>query len=455
MKLPVIFDAFAEKSPLCVIAQGVLVRLLEPKTIDEWYSVTAKKQYSNQLLFSSVIEIMGLVVHGGYPSVQAAYLKKQESIPVSLVSVYNKLNGIEPHVSAGLVRFAYKKASKIIKDLLPIRSEIIPGLKAKIIDGNCIEASDHRIKELRPLSSATLPGKSLVVYDPVLNLPCDYFPCEDGHAQERSLFKEVIQTVRKNDLWIADRNFCTNELTCTIDNKRSYFVIREHGSYSFEILSPEKYKGVVETGKVYEQKILVKDSNGQYHEFRRIRLNLDKKTRDGAQNIYIISNLPENKASAKKIVEIYRGRWQIETAFLHLSEYFNSEINTLGYPPAALFTFAIALVAYMVVSIIKASLMAVHGRERIHKELSSYYVADELSATHRGMLIAIPFKKWLKFRRMKHSDFITLLKELAEKVDLKQYKKSPRKPKKPVVKNKWDPKKPHVSIAKILAARKK
>ncbi|RZB31085.1 MAG: hypothetical protein SRB1_01837 [Desulfobacteraceae bacterium Eth-SRB1] len=71
-------------------------------------------------------------------------------------------------------------------------------MRLKLLDGNCIEKSQHRIEELRFISSGPLPGKSLVVYDPVLRLPIDVFPCEDGHAQERSLLKTVLLTIEKS-----------------------------------------------------------------------------------------------------------------------------------------------------------------------------------------------------------------------------------------------------------------
>ncbi len=48
-----------------------------------------------------------------------------------------------------------------------------------------------------------------MVLDPQLGLAIDLFPCEDGHSQERSLFPEVIETIEPRDLFIADRNFCT------------------------------------------------------------------------------------------------------------------------------------------------------------------------------------------------------------------------------------------------------
>jgi len=89
----------------------------------------------------------------------------------------------------------------------------LPGKRIKQLDGNCIEKTEHRIQELRSIAAGPLPGKSLVVYDPILRLPIDVFPCEDGHAQERSLLRMVLQTVKKNDVWVADRNFCTIDFT--------------------------------------------------------------------------------------------------------------------------------------------------------------------------------------------------------------------------------------------------
>jgi hypothetical protein len=49
------------------------------------------------------------------------------------------------------------------------------------------------------------------VFDPQLDLAIDMFPCEDGHAQECSLLNKVLETVMHKDLWIADRNFCTQD----------------------------------------------------------------------------------------------------------------------------------------------------------------------------------------------------------------------------------------------------
>ena len=85
---------------------------------------------------------------------------------------------------------------------------LLPGYRVKFLDGNCLEASDHRLKVLRETNAGALPGKSLVVFDPELGIAIDVFPCEDGHTQERALLTAVTETIKPKDAWVADRNFC-------------------------------------------------------------------------------------------------------------------------------------------------------------------------------------------------------------------------------------------------------
>jgi hypothetical protein len=388
-------------------------------------------------------------------SVNAAYQAAEENIGVSITSVYNKLNGIEPEISAELVRFASEQVSPIIKELGGTNPPLLPGYRVKLLDGNCIEKSEYRLKELRELSAGPLPGKSLVVYDLELRVPIDVFPCEDSHAQKRSLLPDVLTTIKPDDVWIADRNFCTIDFTCKIASAKAFFIIREHKNYPWQPCAKEKCIGKVDTGAVYEQRIRVFDASGNKHIFRRIRLKLDKKTRDGDEQIAIITCLPKKAADASYVADLYRGRWTIETAFQHIAEHLNSEINTLGYPRATLFGFCVALVSYTVMSIIKSALASVHGTDVVENQVSGYYIADEISGTYRGMMIAVPEKKWIEFQKMSVHELVAVLTMLAENVKLSRFKKHPRGPKKPRPKRKDCKGSPHVSTARIIAKRKK
>ena len=113
------------------------------------------------------------------------------------------------------------------------RAAWLPGYRVKILDGNHLAGTEHRLKELRTIGAGALPGKALVVLDPQAMLVTDVFPCEDGHAQERSLLGSVLETIRPGEVWIADRNFCTTDFLFGIARRDGCFVIRQHGATLF------------------------------------------------------------------------------------------------------------------------------------------------------------------------------------------------------------------------------
>jgi Transposase DDE domain len=168
----------------------------------------------------------------------------------------------------------------------------------------------------------------------------------------------------------------------------------------------------------------------------------------------LLTNLPLRTASAKRVARFYRKRWTLETAFQHLEAYFQSEINTLGYPKAALFGFCLALVAYNMLAVVMAAWRSGHGAEIIDQELSLYYVASDIAQTSHGMMIAIPEDEWRVFSRMRPAEMVATLSALAQKVCLKAYRKSSRGPKKPRPKREGPTQASHVSTAKLLRERK-
>ena len=436
------------------MARGLAERIIEPDRLDAWFEGLDTPQYTRDLLFSSVFNLMSQVVCGSQKSLNAAYQAGKDEVGTSIVSVYNKLQCLDINTSAGLVRYAAHEAIPLIEQLGGTLPSWLPGYRGKLLDGNCIAASEHRIKELRTLAAGALPGKSLVVLDPALHLPIDVFPCEDGHAQERSLLGEVLKTVAPRDLWVADRNFCTLMFLQGIVRSDGFFVIREHKNLPWEPISELCPVGKTDTGQLFEQKIQITDEQGDPVKLRRIVLRLKKPTRDGDKQIVILTNLSKSAAHARQIATLYRNRWRIETAFQELTVHLNSEINTLGYPRAALFAFCVALVAYIIMAILKAALRSVQGVKTIEDNFSGYYLADELSGVYQGMMIAIPAQEWIIFRKLTQPQLIQCLQMLAGKVKLSRFQKHPRGPKKPAPKRISDPKTPHVSTAKLLAGRK-
>ena len=220
------------------------------------------------------------------------------------------------------------------------RADWLRDYRVRILDGNHLPGTEHRLKELRTIGAGALPGHALVVLDPRLMLATDVVLCEDGHAQERSLLDQILALVTAKDLWIADRNFCTTNFLFGIAQRGGFFVIRQHASsLHWTFLGKRRACGRIDTGKVYEQTIQATNDAGEILILRRVTVLLDQATRDGETELHILTNVPVKDARAKVIAELYRGRWTIETAFQELEATLNSEITTLGYPKAALFAF--------------------------------------------------------------------------------------------------------------------
>jgi len=98
-----LFDRFLKESPLSVMSWATLEYALSASALDELFDRTAERGYTRELLFSTTVDLMSLVVGGQALHVKAAYQHLREQIPVTLKSVYDKLQNIETRVSAGLV----------------------------------------------------------------------------------------------------------------------------------------------------------------------------------------------------------------------------------------------------------------------------------------------------------------------------------------------------------------
>jgi len=444
------FERFIEKAPVAVMVRGILERALNPDALNAIYERAAVTQYTRDLMFSSVVGLMNLVVCRIQPSIHAAYQDNREEIETSITSVYNKLNGIDTETSRALVKETAEQLGESVHGLGGTRTPWLPGHRVKVLDGNCIEATDHRIAQLREIAAGALPGKSLVIYEPELEMATDVFPCEDGHAQERSLLSTVLPTFAPRDLVIMDRNFCVRDFLHGISTAGACFIARQHQGLPWEADGEERFVGRGDSGAIYEQWVRVTDSEGNTHLFRRIRIVLKTATRDGDKELTLLTNLSRTAAHAKHIAWMYRKRWTIETAFQELESHLNSEINSLGYPKAALFGFCVALLAYNILAVVKAALRTVHGEDKIADEVSGYYLAGHLQRTYDGMTIAIPEDEWCVFQKMSTSRFIQTLQQLAGKVNLAKFRKHKRGPKKPRQERIRNPKQPHVSTARLL-----
>lgn len=457
MVLDSLFTAYLSASPACVLTRAILERALSGPRLDALFDQVARFQYTRDLYFSTVVDLMGRVVFRQERTVGAAIrkLRSQGLLSVSDPAVYDKINRLEPDVSAAVVRFSAQQLAPVIRELAPPRPSLIPGLRLRVFDGNHIGATEHRLGVLRGAQEAPLPAEVVAGYEPDLDLVTDIFISEDAHAQERSLLPEVLKTVQPNDLIEADRNFCTKDFLGGIARRGAFFLVRQHQANApGKLVGHRRYCGRAATGAVYEQQYRMEGDDKRRWLFRRITIILDMPTRDGESEIHLLTNVPKTRATALCLAEGYRIRWTIEGMFQSVTVALRCEVKTLAYPRAAAFAFCTAVMAYHVLALERAAVRAVQG-EKAEEMLSDYYLAEDIAGTMRGMMIALPPEKWEPFHTCTAAEFADFLRTAAQQMRPVLYKKTPRGPKRPPPKRRSVANGSHVATKRLLDAKRR
>jgi IS4 transposase len=428
MSLAKSFQPFVEGAPCAVIVRLAVEHLVDDETLGMLFAEHATAQYEREVTLTNLVNVMLDVACGTRRSPRAAFLARTDQIAASLSAFYGKLNRTELGISEAIVVHTGQKAGQLIRAMKGVDTEPVPGFSSYVLDGNMLTGTEHRLKPLRNTRAAPLPGKSLAVYEYATGVVTKVVLWEDAHSQERALLPDL--QIEAGMHVIADRNFCVPQFLLRINQTRSCFTIRHHRStFPLEPLGKVRRCGRCETGAVSEQTIRIEDDSGRIFSWRKITLELDEPTRDGETEIVLITNLP-SRVKATTIAAAYRERWTIEQHFQRLTDWLHCEVSTLGYPRAALFAFAMSLVAANAFAILIAALRAVHGRE-VADHLSYSALVDEVGGTYRGMMLALPAPRWNFIHGYTNTQTARLLRAVARNANLRLLTKTRRGPKKP------------------------
>jgi len=455
-----LFEPFIAGSPVSVMFRGTLENVLAAERLDRIFENAAQKQTCRDLAFSTCADLLGMVVTRVRRSLNAAYFAHRQAVTVSIQSVYNKLARIEPAVSEALVRETASDLAEIQAKMKASWAGPLPGLDVRIADGNHLAGTQHRLKELRRLGDAALPGHTLAVLNPQRQLIEDVVVCEDGHANQKPLLLKLLEKVQPRQCWIADSDFGTCNFMLGVAQRKAYFLVRQHGAMRGELMGRRKRLGRIDTGVVYQQQLRVTHSDGRSMLVRRITIELNEPTRDGDTEIHLLTNLPP-RFNGRKVAVAYLSRWQIEAAFQKLTQVLRCELNTLGYPPAALFGFCLAVVMYNALNTVIVALQTAHSQVLMEREkagksvrFSFYYLADEVAGVWRGMALVIAPQRWTTtFARQSPRQMATTLLWLARRTRIEgflaySYGKKRRKKRRTITHG------GHVSTYRILQERK-
>lgn len=445
MVLSSILQRFVEQRPVAVMVRAIMEKQFSDEFFDTTFDEVAQEQYTRAVTFSTCARLLAQVSLGQAATVHAAFIKERETIPVSIASLYEKLQHVEPRVCEALVHRSTAELSDVIRRLSQ-RAQPVSGYRLRILDGNVLAGSEHRLKELRPTSSAAMPGKSLVLYDYATGLISGLVACEDGEASERRLVPALRSQFQAGDLILAERNFCTAELLHDLQQRHVAFLIRHHAGLSLTDGDQARPRGRCQTGKVYQRRARWKCGLV----CRAILMVRDQPLKDGGRQVVLLTDVSARQASARQLADLYLQRWTIEEAFRQLTEYLACEVRTLGYPKEALFAFTLAVLAYNALPCVQAALTAAHPHRQ--DTWSAYYLAWEVKRTFDGLLVAVPDEEWQPFRRLNAAALANFLRRTAQHAQPAHYAKHRRGPKKSVPRKKV--RSHHASTAKLLLKRK-
>ena len=80
--------------------------------------------------------------------------------------------------------------------------------------------------------------------------------------------------------------------------------------------------------------------------------------------------------------------------FQRLESVLESEIRSLGNPRAALLGFAVAVLAYNVLAVLKRSVEHAHRDREPQLDVSTFFLAMLMRSSYEGMLVALPAALW-------------------------------------------------------------
>jgi hypothetical protein len=111
------------------------------------------QQYTRELTISTLVGLFIQVSTGARPSVHAAYKFDQDTaaptIGTTYQALYGKLGRMQPAVSEAVVRYSAQRCADLLTLSGTPRTEPLAGYRMRVLDGNVLTGTDHRLKPLR------------------------------------------------------------------------------------------------------------------------------------------------------------------------------------------------------------------------------------------------------------------------------------------------------------------
>jgi Transposase DDE domain len=224
-----------------------------------------------------------------FAAFQADRVSDAPTIAASAAALYAKDGRSDPRSTAAVVRESAARRHAVLTAVGVQGPFGWEGSRVTILDGTDLGGTEPRLKPLRQVEVAGLPGRDVAAYDLAGGLVVDAVAGADASTSERELVRTILGTAAVNTLFVADRHFCTTEILFRVMDRDAFFVIRQHVSLRWHPLTEAEAVGGVETGEMGEPAIEVEDTDsGERRRMRRIILKLDTPPEGGEAEVVLL-----------------------------------------------------------------------------------------------------------------------------------------------------------------------
>src|SRR3954451_21859368 len=205
-------DTALEIIPLTVLVRGVLEWACPHSFFEEIFDRECRpRQWNRKLTISAIAWLMLAVVAGVRRSVFAAFVADRASdsptILATAAALYAKYGRIDPRYTTAVVRESGQRMSALLRAAGVTEPFGWEGYRVIMLDGTDLAGTEHRLKVLRRIKAAGLPGRYVAAYDLATGLVVDAAASEDAYTSERELVRPILADAAAFQIFVADRNF--------------------------------------------------------------------------------------------------------------------------------------------------------------------------------------------------------------------------------------------------------
>jgi hypothetical protein len=361
------FDLEASRRvPLADAVLRLLQYAIDKDFLGELFERERGSCFERDLPFDVFVNLIAdaLLGHQGSAHQTFRQARKDETLPTTVKSVYERLATIPCRIGASLLAQATRRLNRVGVCVVDPLFRSVAGYRVLAMDGKKLKYVAKRLQQLRGLKGNVLGGKLLVAQDMATGQAIAVEAAIDGEAADNPLVAGLVAQVRafaqaddadeldrRPRLWVADRGFCDYKIPHVLSEDGDAFLIREHGKCKFHCDSTVPQRTGTDTmGRPFREELgwLGAANNPQRVRVRRIVVERPS----GGPLVLVTNLLDADRYPAIDLLLLYGKRWGIETVFQRVVQTYDLRHLIGGKPQATVFQACFCLLLYNIALVV-------------------------------------------------------------------------------------------------------